>query len=51
MAALANNSTSSIAFMQAQTEQMKAQAMLEAAKKGSLMMVPVGTTPMINVGK
>lgn len=51
MAALASQGGQSIAYMNAQTEQMKAQAMLEAAKKGSLMMVPVGTTPMVHVGK
>jgi regulator of protease activity HflC (stomatin/prohibitin superfamily) len=51
MQALASQGSQSIAYMNAQTEQMKAQAMLEAAKKGSLMMVPVGTTPMINVNK
>jgi regulator of protease activity HflC (stomatin/prohibitin superfamily) len=51
MQALAAQGSQSIAYMNAQTEQMKAQAMLEAAKKGSLMMVPVGTTPMINIPK
>lgn len=51
MQALASQGGQSIAYMNAQTEQMKAQAMLEAAKKGSLMMVPVGTTPMVHVGK
>lgn len=49
MKALSAQGSQSIAYMNAQTEQMKAQAMLEAAKKGSLMMVPIGTTPMINV--
>lgn len=51
MQALSAQGNQSIAYMNAQTEQMKAQAMLEAAKKGSLMMVPVGTTPMVHVGK
>ena len=51
MQALASQGGQSIAYMNAQTEQIKAQAQLEAAKKGSLMMVPVGTIPMINVGK
>jgi regulator of protease activity HflC (stomatin/prohibitin superfamily) len=51
MQALSSQGSQSIAYMNAQTEQMKAQAMLEAAKKGSLMMVPVGATPMINVNK
>lgn len=51
MQALASQGGQSIAYMNAQTEQIKAQAQLEAAKKGSLMMVPVGTTPIINVGK
>lgn len=51
MQALASQGSQSIAYMNAMTEQMKAQAMLEAAKKGSLMMVPVGTTPMVHVGK
>lgn len=51
MQALSAQGGQSIAYMNAQTEQMKAQAMLEAAKKGSLMMVPIGTTPMINVTK
>lgn len=49
MAALAAQGNQSIAYMNAQTEQIKAQAMLKAAEKGSLMMVPIGTTPMINV--
>lgn len=51
MAALASQGQQSIAYMNAQTEQMKAQAMLEAARKGSLMMVPVGTTPMVSVNR
>jgi hypothetical protein len=51
MQALSSQGNQSIAYMNAQTEQMKAQAMLEAAKKGSLMMVPVGSTPMFNVNK
>ena len=49
MRALSAQGSASIAYMNAQTEQMKAQAMLEAAKKGSLMMVPIGATPLINV--
>jgi hypothetical protein len=49
MQALAAQGSQSIAYMNAQTEQMKAQAMLEAARKGSLMMVPIGSSPIVNL--
>ena len=51
MNALSNNSQNSITYMNAQTEQIKAQAMLKAAEKGSLMMVPFGSSPQVHVNK
>ena len=49
--ALASNSAQTITYMDAETRRIQAQAMLEAAKKGSLMMVTPGSTPLINVNK
>lgn len=51
MNALASQGKQSIDYMNAQTENLKAQAMMKAAEKGSLMMVPFGATPMFNVNK
>ena len=47
----AGNTSQSLEFKRLQIEEVKAQAMLEAAKKGSLMMVPVGSSPIINMTK
>ena len=47
----AGNTSQSLEFKRLQIEEVKAQAMLEAAKKGSLMMVPVNSSPLINIGK
>lgn len=43
-----NANQGAIQYMDAQTRRVQADAMLEAAKKGSLMMVPVGATPLVN---
>lgn len=51
MNALSNNSQSSINYMNAETEQIKARAMLKAAENGSLMMVPFGSSPQVHVNK
>jgi regulator of protease activity HflC (stomatin/prohibitin superfamily) len=44
-----NANSGAIQYMDAQTRQMQAQAMLEAAKKGSLMMVPIGSSPIVSL--
>ncbi len=51
MTALAAQGRQSIDYMNAQTENLKAQAMMKAAEKGSLMVVPYGSTPMLNMTK
>jgi len=52
MQALASgNTTQSLEFKRLQIEEKKAEAMLEAAKKGSLMIVPINSSPLINIAK